>query len=124
MTGASESNLNERPAGDSSFPRRIGAAIAHFFQPLPCDCYPRGTLRLQEPAKIFFAGSTGYRRSLWRAQFAALAGDSGLDSRDRFVGHDALAFVRQTPRLRRSIQLRKWDGENETTTGSIRRGGY
>ena len=53
MSCACESNLNERPAGDSSFPRRIGAAIAHFFQRLPYGRYPCGTLRLQKPAKFF-----------------------------------------------------------------------
>ena len=38
--------------------------------------------------------------------------------------HDALAFVRQTPRLPRSIQLKKWHGGNEMIIGSIPRGGY
>src|SRR5438045_787363 len=72
----------------------------------------------------FFRATQTLPRSLWRAQFAALAGHPGLDSRDRFVGHDALVFVRQTLHLCHSIQLRTWCGENEIITGSIRAGRF
>src|SRR5205823_196110 len=56
--------LDERTARDSSFPRRSGAGVAYFFHCLACYCYPRGTLRLQKPAKIFRARPTRYGRSL------------------------------------------------------------
>jgi len=88
------SSIDERALCRGSFARRIGLAIANFFQRLSRRCCPCRTLRFQGIGKNFSRATHMSRPIIMAPVICGSAGHSGLDSGNRFTGDDALAFVR------------------------------